>query len=187
MCRMTKVLSFSDIRLELAHEEDMDCIVTILQAAAAWLESKGIEQWQWPNQFSRVRIANEVQNGQFWVARCHNEVIGTFKLQDTDPVFWPEDGVAALYLHSLAIDRRFAGCGLGRELLRRAEFMAAARNKEFLRLDCMAENPILCEYYRHAGFEPCGHVQGQGWSSEKFQKRVNDCSQEPSNDVDYRS
>jgi ribosomal protein S18 acetylase RimI-like enzyme len=183
---MSKVLSLNEIELQQANEADVDAIVAILQAAAAWLKNKGIEQWKWPDQFSPDRIANEVQNGQFWVARCHNEVIGTFKLQHTDPVFWPEDGVAALYLHSLAIDRRFAGCGLGRELLRRTEVMAATQNKEFLRLDCMAENAALCGYYRRAGFEPCGHVHGQGWSSEKFQKRVNDCSQEPSHDVDYR-
>jgi ribosomal protein S18 acetylase RimI-like enzyme len=184
---MTRGFSHHDIRLEAATESDVDAIVAILQAAAAWLESKGIKQWQWPNQFSRDRIAGEVQNGQFWVARCHNEVIGTFKLQHSDPMFWPEDGVAALYLHSLAIDRRFAGCGLGRELLRRAEAITAAQKQEFLRLDCMAENPALCAYYRRAGFDSCGHISGPGWNAEKFQKRVQVCSEEPSDDADYRS
>jgi ribosomal protein S18 acetylase RimI-like enzyme len=184
---MAKEFSLLDVELQQASQADVGAIIVILQGAADWLATQNIDQWQWPNQFARSVIAEAVKNGQFWVARCHNEVIGTFKLQQTDPMFWPEDGVAALYLHSLAIDRRFAGCGLGRELLRRAEVMAAAQKLEFLRLDCMAENSALCQYYRRAGFEPCGQVHGQGWSSEKFQKRVNDCSQEPFNDADYRS
>jgi GNAT superfamily N-acetyltransferase len=69
-----------------------------------------------------------------------------------DPVVWGAQPSDAGYLHDFAIRRAFGGMWLGRCILAWVERTCIAAGKTWLRLDCIAWNEPLNDYYRRAGF-----------------------------------
>ena len=63
-----------------------------------------------------------------------------------------------LYVHKLAVARRHGGLGIGAEILRWAQGLAAQRGKRRLRLDTWDGNRKMREYYERQGFR---HVRDQ--------------------------
>lgn len=59
---------------------------------------------------------------------------------------------SSLHLSHFAVDRRFAGLGVGAWLIREAADEAARRGKRSLRLDAWTTNTQLHDYYRRQGF-----------------------------------
>jgi GNAT superfamily N-acetyltransferase len=101
---------------------ELDVVVSMLEEAALWMVRRGIEGWT-PDGFSRERIAVLIESDEMYLAVLDGRPAGTFALQWSDRETWgnvPED---VGYIHGLAIRREFAGAGLGREMLRRAEQM----------------------------------------------------------------
>jgi len=76
------------------------------------------------------------------------------------------------YVHGIAIRRRLAGKGLGRELLRWADNRAASSGKKRLRLGCIAGNRGLNEYYERVGFSRRGRARVWGLEVNLYEKRV---------------
>ena len=162
------------IELVRAQPPDLDTVVDILEEAASWLASRGIEQWL-PGSFLGPRydsIADQVNHGEVYLAVLDGKPVGTLTLQWQDKKFWGDVADDAAYVHRIAIRRAWAGKGLGRQLLQWAESTAAAAGKTFLHLDCMAENSALCEYYERANFLCCGELEGKGWRVRLYEKRV---------------
>jgi GNAT superfamily N-acetyltransferase len=73
---------------------------------------------------------------------------------------WADLPAPAAYVHRLAV-RRIAA-GLGSRLLDRAVGTAAAEGRQFLRLDCVASNRQLRDYYEAAGFPHRGDALVSG-------------------------
>jgi GNAT superfamily N-acetyltransferase len=73
-------------------------------------------------------------------------------LHNEDPIFWP-NAIAgeALYIHRLAVARRFAGRRFSHAMLDWAAREAMSAGRDFLRLDC-EPRPKLLSLYRDAGF-----------------------------------
>ena len=160
--------------IEQARPSDLDIIIDILEEAASWLASRGIDQWR-PGSFLGPRfesISGQVNRGEVYLAMLNGKPVGTLTLQWEDKKFWGDVPDDAAYVHRIAIRRAYAGKDLGHQLLRWAESAAAAAGKNFLRLDCMAENSALCEYYERADFECRGEIQGKGWRGRLYEKRI---------------
>ncbi len=160
-----------EVRIRRARENDLDTVLSILEEAARWLISRGIDQWQ-PGSFSRQRIADRIEREEMYLAELGGRPAGTLALQWSDEETWGEVPKDAGYVHGLAIRRSFAGRGLGRELLRWAENRTASSGKKYLRLDCMTENRALNEYYRQAGFDHRGHARVRGLEVSLYEKKV---------------
>ncbi|HJT56732.1 MAG TPA: GNAT family N-acetyltransferase [Ktedonobacteraceae bacterium] len=163
-----------NIIIEQARPDDLDTVIDILEEAAAWLTSRGIDQWR-PGSFLEARyetIAKQVNRGEVYLATLNGKPVGTLTLQWEDKGFWGDVPDDAAYVHRIAIRRAYAGKELGYHLLQWAESTAAASGKNFLRLDCMAENVALCEYYERANFESRGEIQGKGWRGRLYEKRI---------------
>jgi ribosomal protein S18 acetylase RimI-like enzyme len=154
-----------------AHPADLDAVVSMLEEAARWMVRRGIEGWT-PEGFSRERIAVLVEGGEMYLAAFDGRPAGTFALQWSDRETWGDVPDDAGYVHGLAIRREFAGMGLGREMLRRAEQLVSVAQRAYLRLDCVAENEALNEYYRRAGFAPRGSTLVRGLAVTLYEKRV---------------
>jgi protein-tyrosine phosphatase len=88
-----------------------------------------------------------LERGEFYLARVDGEAVGTVALLWQDAAFWGERPPDAGYVHALAVRRAHAGDGLGAKLLDWAEQQAAGAEREYLRLDCPAENVELRGYY----------------------------------------
>ena len=159
----------SELDVRRAGLADVDEIVAVLSEAARWLLSRGIRQW--PDPFPRERVEPLVRRGDLYLARLDGEPVATLALQWTDPTFWGEQPDDAGYVHALAVGRAQAGSGLGAMLLDWAEAEVVARGREFLRLDCLAENDALRRYYEGQGFEPRGEVAVDDLVAMRFERR----------------
>lgn len=160
----------SALEVREAGPADIDVVVEILSEAARWLIGRGIEQW--PDPFPREPIEARVRRGEFFVAEHEGEIAATFALLWSDPAFWGERPADAGYVHVLAVRRAFSGRELGERLLAWAERRVAAAGREFLRLDCRSDNPVLQAYYERLGFERRGEARVDDFSATLFERRV---------------
>lgn len=147
------------LRFARAQRPDAPRVLAIVDEAARWLDSKGLRQWAWYlTDEGRASIPLRIVSFETYLVTCDDADAATFTLQWSDRTFWGdrgEDGLAG-YVHGLAVRRAYAGRGIGAASLRWATDQIAARGRSFLRLDCMAENARLCQFYRDWGLAEQG-------------------------------
>ena len=143
----------TEVAIRPARPDELGVVEDLLREASAWLASRGIDQWQFPPH--RDRIARALQHGEVFLAAVDDRPMATMQVDDhADAEFWTaEDGPGdALYVHRMAVRRRYAGSGVGGALLNWASERAAAAGKSWLRLDAWKDNPGLHRYYEGQGF-----------------------------------
>jgi GNAT superfamily N-acetyltransferase len=150
--------------------DEIDVVLDVLADASAWLRERGIEQW--PERFERDWLMPAIERGETWLAEVEGRAVGSLVVQWVDPIFWPGREADAGYLHRLVVRRH--GEGLGAHLLRWAESRAAAADKPFLRLDCVAWNRPLRSYYERVGYQHVGDVTVGPYTQAQYEKRVGD-------------
>jgi GNAT superfamily N-acetyltransferase len=70
-----------------------------------------------------------------------------------DPEFWPDaEPGQAVYLHRLAVRRRYAGGELSTSMLNWIVARARELGRQYVRLDCAADRPALRRVYERFGF-----------------------------------
>ena len=141
--------------LEPAVAGDAAAVVRLRDTAASWLLDRGIVQWQ-PGESDPARLAARADANELFVVRDRGEVIAAVVIVPADPQVWGSRPGTAGYLHTLVIDRRRAGQGLGRRVLTLAEAHIAAAGATYARLDALAGNDALTAYYRTAGYTGVG-------------------------------
>jgi GNAT superfamily N-acetyltransferase len=154
--------SLSDsLRVITAAPADHAAIAAILEDVQRWLANRGIDQWTTP--FTDAWIAQSIATGELHIARLHGEPVAVIRLLWADPLFWGNlDRGDAAYIHTMAVRRGHAGCGIGERLVGWAGEQASARGRRFLRLDCREDNPSLGAYYQRLGFTPRGSARVGG-------------------------
>jgi GNAT superfamily N-acetyltransferase len=141
--------AIGSVEIQSAVADDLDEVLNVLNQAALWLASRGINQWRIDG-FPRHLIAGDISRGEVYVARREGQVVGTFTLQWRDELFWPGAAGEAGYIHRISVRREARGLGI--ELLKFAERVTASTGRKLLRLDCYAGNQALCSYYERVGF-----------------------------------
>lgn len=141
--------------LESGMVADAAAVVRLRDAAAEWLLSRGIEQWR-PGEASEAGVAARADAGELFVVRDRGQVVAAVVIASSDAEIWGPRPDDAGYVHTLVIDRRRTGEGLGRRLLALAEAHIARRGGTYARLDCVTGNDGLTAYYRNAGFTEVG-------------------------------
>ena len=146
------------MKLKQARIEDFELIFEILHENAKWLEKRNIVQWplDWLDS-KRGGIKTSVEHGHFYTleieAETHNEVAAIVELKSSPEDIWKSDDAKVLYIHKLAIRRKYENQGLGRQVLRLIKERAIKSNMKYLRLDCVAHNLALRQYYEANGFK----------------------------------
>jgi len=156
------------VKLRPARPDEIDVVLDVLDEAAAWLQTRGIEQW--PARFERDWVMPAIERGETWLAEIDGQIVASLVVQWDDALCWAGYPSDAGYLHRLAVRRH--GDGLGGRLLRWAERRAAAAGKTCLRLDCVASNESLRAYYERAGYEHVGDVTVGPYTQARYEKRV---------------
>jgi len=151
---------------------DLDVVLAILDGAAEWLVSKGVVGPWRPGSFSRQAFAIQLDRGEVYVAKLGEETAGTITLQWSDELFWPGAPSDALYVHKMAVHPVYHGREFGIQMLEWAGRMAKIAGKKFVRLDCLATNMKIREYYEKAGFIHVNDVMVAGWKASNYQKNL---------------
>jgi ribosomal protein S18 acetylase RimI-like enzyme len=161
----------NNLLIRRARFEEASSILSLWQMSARWLNSKGIYQWR-PEYFNLEKV-NKFMNDGFdvYLAELDNEIVGTYIITWSDPLIWEElDNLNAGYIHKFAVHREFQGLGIGSFLLKSAEEQIKAKGKTLIRLDCMADNLRLNQYYMDHGFNYIRRINGDGWSANLYEK-----------------
>jgi GNAT superfamily N-acetyltransferase len=140
------------LRCRLAVPDDVPTAADILEEATRWLRSRDLPTG-WPIPYPREILVEHVANSELYLVEREPEgAVATVTLQWQDVRFWGERPPDACYLHHFAVRRSVAGEGVGVRVLGWVEGLARARGRSFLRLDCVANDPRLIEYYTSRGF-----------------------------------
>ncbi len=158
----TSPTSLGAISIEAAKPEDLSAVIEIIDAAAAWLHSKGNTR-QWPSTYARTHACA-------CLARlADGSAIGTLRFEWHDADLWCNDPAGGGYVHSFATHPRVRGHQIGAAMLTWAKEHVRARGRRYLRLDCWGGNQPLCDYYTRLGFAFCGFVREGDWADALFQ------------------
>jgi GNAT superfamily N-acetyltransferase len=165
--------------LQRATREDFEAVRSLLTEASRWLESKDTDQWAepWPDQNGRYeRILRAIEAGRTWIAWEGTQPAATLTASPNDHMMWPEESRqdAAVYVRRMVVSRRYAGRGLGGQLLDWAGLRASHEyGARWVRVDVWTTNIRLHDYYRGQGFTRGGTCPINGYpSAALFQKPV---------------
>jgi N-acetylglutamate synthase-like GNAT family acetyltransferase len=163
------------IEFRKAKPNELNSVLLLLKEAALWLQRKGINYWQdWisPPPHFIDWIRDGFEKNEFYMVEKKGDVVGCFRLQWQDPLFWGEQENNAGYIHSFTISRNLAGQGIGKSVLNLIESYCRQNEKVLLRLDCGVNIKGLRKYYKQYGFKPVGEVTVLGERLVLYEKRI---------------
>jgi protein-tyrosine phosphatase len=146
-----------ELSFRRADDTDLSELVRLRDDAARWQLAHRIDQWK-PDELGEEHFRARLREGEIWIATLgpHGPTAGAWELWWDDPAAWGTQPPTAGYVHRLMTDRRTAPPGTGRRMLTEAEHRIAAGGRTLCRLDCLASNPRLREYYEAAGYTVVG-------------------------------
>jgi GNAT superfamily N-acetyltransferase len=156
-----------------ADKVEMPAVLLLLKEAALWLRKKKINAWQnWidPAPNFVARIQQGFDNGEFFLAENNGKLIGCFRLQWQDPMFWGPQEPNAGYVHSFTVKRELTGQGIGYQLLDLIEAYCRLNGETILRLDCHADVPGIRKYYEKYGFQWVKDMVYAGFPTTLYEK-----------------
>jgi GNAT superfamily N-acetyltransferase len=155
------------VNVRPAHHEDAQTVAALLDEASAWVNDLGFSQWPLPFQ-----IAAAIDRGEVFVVEGEDgEAVATVTMLSADP-YWGDRPPDAFYVHKLAVRRDRAGRGVGAAIVEWANAEAAEAGREFLRLDCLHDNPGIRNYYEDLGFQHRGDLVHAGLSLSLYERPV---------------
>jgi predicted N-acetyltransferase YhbS len=148
------------VNVRRARPEDASTVAELLDEATRWVNDLGYEQWPLP--FPRDELAAAIDRAEVFVVEEEGDAVATVTLLSDDPMYWGERPADALYVHKLAVRRDRSGRGIGAAIVAWANAEAVEAGRDFLRLDCLRDNPGIRDYYEHLGFEHRGDLLQAG-------------------------
>jgi ribosomal protein S18 acetylase RimI-like enzyme len=154
-------------RLEVrpASADHVEISASILEEAADRGTTQGYRSWApgnftGPNARGIARLRGDVERSSLFLVWIGDAAVATFSLLEQDLMYWPDAADDALYLHRFAVRR--AAAGTGRRAIDWMVAEAQRRGRAYLRLDCLADNLGICQYYEGAGFIEVDEVVLEG-------------------------
>ncbi|GAA0392039.1 GNAT family N-acetyltransferase [Paenibacillus motobuensis] len=151
-----------------AKPADTEAVAALLVQTAEWLRSRGSSQWNGllAGEDSH-NTTGAILNGDVFVCKSGTDIAGMVILlqqpSEWDRRLWESkayDGDGALYLHRLAISRKYASTGLGSSILKWCKDGIRFEGKDKIRLDCIADNAALNTFYSKNGYVYLGENSG---------------------------
>ena len=147
---------------------DTENVLSLLVEMAEWFKDNGSTQWNGLLQgIDSHRTEEAIQRGDVFVCKMEAEIAGMVMLLQKPSVWdqnlWglqEEQPNTAIYLHRLAIRRKYAKHQLGAEILNWCKQSIHFEEKDKIRLDCLANNEFLNAYYRRKGYTYVGEKEG---------------------------
>jgi GNAT superfamily N-acetyltransferase len=147
------------LRIRPARTSDLRLILCFIDEAADRLRAKGTDQWSspWPSEEERdARVERDLAAGRTWIVEDDGIPMATITCRpDANPEFWTksEQSDLAVYVSRLVVSRRYAGQGIGAELLAWAGRWAGRQyGAKWIRMDAWTTNIALHSYCERLGF-----------------------------------
>jgi GNAT superfamily N-acetyltransferase len=174
------------MRIERARatRRNRKAVLRLVKEASDWLRTKDTDQWAvpWPDRKGRdARVRRDLEEGKIWIVWDGKCAAATVTIAEE-----PNDAVwsgcecdltePAVYVHRLIISRRYAGRGLGAELIDWTGLRGRdLKGAKWIRIDVWTNNTKLHHYYKMSQFEPCGYCTDPAYpSGALFQKPVSE-------------
>jgi hypothetical protein len=139
----------------------METVIGMIDEAAAWLGTKGTDQWAapWPSKLARdTRVLRGIRGGSTWIAEDHGEVVATItcRPQGNQKLWTAEEQLdPAVYVSRLIVSRQHAGDQIGAALIDWTGYQAQeAWKAQWIRIDVWTTNIALHNYYEKQKFAP---------------------------------
>ncbi len=162
------------VQVRVATTDEAADIVAVIEDAAAWLTAQGVQQW--PPGFHRANqryFEEKWARGFVLLALEAGHAIGCGIVAKSDEYgIWDAECNSAAYLSKLAIRHVAKGRGLGGLLLDCAEKHVRNEGRKIMRLDCIADNVVLCQYYERAGYVAVGMGEIHGYPVQLYEKSI---------------
>ncbi len=163
------------VDIRTAQIEDLEGVQKLYVEAARWIRfSQGIIQWS-EDTFTTDYLEQFICENDVFVAYLEGELVGCFSIHWKYEEIWGElfhDNAG--YVHRLVVSRKYKGQGIGGHFITWAEAYIKNKGKKWLRLDCMADNPALNQYYRSQGLIFQRRYDGNGWSANLYEREISD-------------
>ena len=140
-----------------ATSDHLPVVTGLLAEAVEWLGTRGVDQW--PSPYPEHIVRESIDRGDTYLASLDGEPVATLAIYWDDPRFWGARPPDAGYLHRLVVSRRAACQGLGARLVDWAGEHVTALDRQYLRLDCGAENGSIRAYYERLNFQHIRDVE----------------------------
>jgi GNAT superfamily N-acetyltransferase len=148
------------MKVRSAGLEDVANYAALGRASQAWLRSRGLGQYiPAAHEEYAAAIRSKVESGTLYVVQVDEEAVGFFSLDVSPSPWWSPDGTPALYLAGMVVSRSARGRGIGSFVIEWCVAEAARLGYRYVRLDCHAGNPWLCQYYEAHGFQLRGQIE----------------------------
>ena len=143
-----------DIEIRQVKSSEFESVYGILYDNARWLLSKDILQWplEWLESI-RPAIKLSINGGHFYAMDIDFQMAAVLEIRSAPEPLWNYDSDEALYIHKLAIDRKYSNLAVGRNIIETLKTKAMSEGKCYVRLDCVAHNEGLRKYYESCGFQ----------------------------------
>lgn len=140
-----------EVAVQPARPEDAEALAGILTSGVISKVARGDMAWG-ENPFSTIKALERIAKGNTYIGRIGQTPVGTFSIDAEDTLVWGQQPSNAAYVHQLAVNDKYRGMNLGKQLLDLASQEVARMGKTLLRLDVPAENEGLKSYYESQGF-----------------------------------
>jgi len=158
------------VNVRRCQADDVATVASLLDEATVWVGERGYEQWPLP--FPRADIEAAIERGEVYLAELDGDAVATVTLLWDDPTYWGDRPADAAYVHKLAVTRACAGQRIGQAIVEWADATAAGSGCDYLRLDCLRDNPAIRAYYERLGFEHRGDLVVNGRGMSIYERRV---------------
>jgi len=161
--------------ITLAKKQDINAIMVCYKATIERMHELNI--FQWDNEYpSRDLILNDIENGEFYVFKEGEEILGCVCLnQDEHPTYahvnWTFNG-PVLVVHRLAINPKSQGKGVAKSMMKFAEELCLINHYNGIRLDTFIENPLAINLYLKIGYNQLSQVSFKNRTYFCFDKHV---------------
>lgn len=141
-----------------AIEQDINSILKITKACAAFMIKNGIFQWNehYPNYEA---FKSDIERDELFVLEIDKNIVGniiisTFMDEIYKPVKWlTPNNNNHIYIHRLAIHPSHQGKGYAQQLMDFAENYASKNKFISIRLDTFSQNPRNLKFYELRGYQ----------------------------------
>jgi GNAT superfamily N-acetyltransferase len=172
------------LQIARASVRDLDTVLGLIENARSWLRSKETDQWDkpWPDHAERdERVLAGLRNEKTWIVWDGDIAAATVTITTrrnnavwAKPACTADLAERAVFVHRLITSRKYAGLGLGAELIDWAGLRGCRKyGARWIRIDVWSDNTGLHDYYMSKGFKPCGSCADPGYpSGALFEKPV---------------